>query len=96
MNSAPIQIALSVLALCNLGCFIAYYIDKSRARRDRDRISEARLLQLSFIGPLGSIPGIWGLRHKTRKVSYMVKYGIVMALSLAGHLLVGYFTFFRP
>lgn len=96
MNSAPIQIALAVLALCNLACFIAYYIDKSRAGRDRERISEARLLQLSFIGPLGSIPGIWGLRHKNRKGSYLMKYGIVMALSLAGHLLIGYFTVFRP
>ena len=96
MNPTPIQIALAVLALCNLACFIAYYIDKSRARRDRDRISEARLLQFSFIGPLGSLPGIWGLRHKNRKASYLVKYGIAMALSLAGHLLVGYFTFFRP
>ncbi|MFP4584678.1 MAG: DUF1294 domain-containing protein [Desulfococcaceae bacterium] len=96
MNPTAIQIALAVLALCNLSCFIAYYIDKFRARRDRDRISEARLLQISFIGPLGSIPGIWGLRHKNRKGSYLMKYGIVMALSLAGHLLAGYFTFSRP
>jgi uncharacterized membrane protein YsdA (DUF1294 family) len=80
-----IKYVLILLAALNLASFFAYWIDKTRARRSATRISEARLLQLSFLGPIGSIPGIWWIRHKTHKTSYLVKYSLVLLVSLAVH-----------
>ena len=84
-GSIIINYALVLSGLCNLASFFAYCVDKSKARREVRRISESRLLQLSFFGPLGSIPGIWWIRHKTHKTSYLIRYFAVLTLSLAFH-----------
>ena len=91
-----IKPTLTILGLLNVVSFLTYVIDKSRARRDKRRISEARLLQFTFIGPFGSIPGIWWARHKTRKISYLAKYVAVVVASLVGHLSVLYYAFLSP
>lgn len=90
MNPLVIDVLIGLLIASNAAAFLAYWIDKSRARRNLRRLPEARLLQLSFVGPVGSVFGIWWVRHKTRKASYLLKYLLVMVLSLAGHLLAGY------
>lgn len=78
-------VVVIILLLMNAVCLIGYWMDKRRAGSGRERISEKRLLQLSFLGPLGSIAGIWWIRHKTKKTSYLVKYFGVMALSITLH-----------
>lgn len=86
-----IKIAFAIFVVLNLVSFLTYWFDKSRAGRGKDRISEMRLLQLSFLGPLGSVPGIWWVRHKTKKVSYLVKYFAVLLLSISVHVGIVYF-----
>lgn len=85
-----LQAAAVVFAAANLTSFLAYWLDKSRARRDKPRISESRLLQLTFLGPVGAIPGVWWVRHKSSKLSYLVKYFAVLVVSLAAHAAVAY------
>lgn len=89
MSATTLQLTLATLGILNATSLTAYWLDKCKARRGKPRISEARLLQLSLLGPLGSIPGIWWLRHKTRKPSYLLKYLAVMILSLALHIAAG-------
>lgn len=86
-----IKITLSILVVLNLMSFLTYWIDKSRAGRGKDRVSETRLLQLSFLGPLGSVAGIWWVRHKTRKTSFLLKYFPVLILSLGIHAAIAYY-----
>ena len=88
-----IKTAFAIFAVLNLVSFLTYWFDKRRAGTGKDRISESRLLQLSFLGPVGSVPGIWWVRHKTKKVSYLVKYFAVLTLSIAAHIAIGYFWF---
>jgi uncharacterized membrane protein YsdA (DUF1294 family) len=70
----------------NLLCLVAYWIDKLKAKHGKPRIPEAKLLLFTFLGPVGSIAGVWWIRHKNRKVSYLVKYVLVLLLSFAAHI----------
>ena len=86
--SVRAQIILFLFGTLNLASFLAYLIDKLRAGKNVRRIPENRLLLFSFLGPFGSIPGIWWLRHKTRKASYLRKYILILAASLSVHWLL--------
>lgn len=88
------KLILGLLALCNMASLFVYWWDKSRSQRGKDRIPEARLLQFTLIGPFGSILGVWWIRHKTQKGSYLLKYFCVLALSLACHAGLAYLGFF--
>ena len=59
------------LVLINLVAFLAFGLDKHRARQGWRRTREIHLVLLVF---LGGIPGGWGgmqvFRHKTRKRSF--------------------------
>ena len=55
------------IIVISLVTFIAYGVDKRKARKGKWRISEKALLSLSFFG--GAIGGMWGMkkfRHKTK------------------------------
>ena len=90
MTSLHLKVILSILIVTNLFCLITYWYDKSRARKKLKRISEIKLLQLSFMGPLGSVLGIWFLRHKSNKINYLLKYFFVVTFSAITHIFVGY------
>jgi uncharacterized membrane protein YsdA (DUF1294 family) len=79
---------IALLVVLNLASLAAYWLDKSRARKHQPRISEARLLQFSFLGPVGSIFGVWWVRHKTRKFSYLWKYIVVIVASAIVHFFI--------
>ena len=85
-----INVLIGISVALNIASLAAYWIDKQKARADRRRISEARLLQFSFFGPIGSLLGVWWVRHKSKKVSYLMKYFGVLLLSLLAHVAIGY------
>ena len=79
-------IAVPVLSLISA---TMYWWDKRNAQTDRRRIPETTLLLVDLAG---GWPGGWWaqqrFRHKTRKLSYRLKFGAVVALNLAGWALL--------
>jgi len=73
-----------VVGLMSLVTFVAYGLDKGRARTAGRRIPEQTLHLLAF---LGGWPGAWIAQrlfhHKTRKLSFRVTFWLVVALHLA-------------
>lgn len=73
-----IAIAYAVMSLVT---FVAYGVDKRRARLGRRRISERSLHRLELLGGWpGGLLGQRVFRHKRRKRSYMVRFWAVVAL----------------
>lgn len=80
------KIFLLILAAINLVAFLAFGIDKLKARRHRWRISEASLLWLAALGgALGAWLGMHVWHHKTlhRKFRWGVPLLLILQLALA-------------
>jgi len=78
-----LKVILGYLLFVNLLTYFLYWLDKRRARRGGQRISEKELLLCALAG--GS-PGAWlamrRLRHKTSKTWFRVSFYGVIALQL--------------
>ena len=71
------------LAVINIVAFVAFGLDKRRAKREEWRIPERTLLVLAFLGGgLGAIMGMLAFRHKTRKLRFRILVPIALVLSL--------------
>lgn len=67
----------------NLAAFLAYGIDKKRAREHKWRISERTLLLLAVIGgSVGALAGMYLFRHKTRKMKFVIGVPVILAVQL--------------
>ena len=82
---------LVVLLTVGFLTFLVYTIDKQRAKRDGWRVSEKRLLLLSFFG--GAAGGYFAMhmvRHKTRQwyFHFVNLLGLAWQLTLLAYLLV--------
>lgn len=75
---------LGVYLAFSLFTYIAYWIDKRAAQRNRSRIPEATLLAL---GAMGGWPGglfaQQALRHKTKKLSFQLLFWLSVLLNIA-------------
>lgn len=71
---------LAALAAAQALAFVAYALDKRRARAGGRRVPEARLLALGAAGPLGAWLAVALLRHKTRKPWFLARLLLVSAL----------------
>ena len=64
-------IAAGVLLVWNLCVLILYALDKSRAKNNKWRISEATLIAVAFLmGGIGAFLGMSLLRHKTKHLKF--------------------------
>ncbi len=80
----PILILAIYLILINLALFLTMAADKSRAKRDKRRVPEATLFLLALIGgSIGGIAGMYSFRHKTRHMSFVIGFPLILALQLA-------------
>lgn len=78
-----LYIVIAYLVCINLITFFVFYADKERAILDRYRVPEFNLLTLSFIGGLiGSFFAIYALKHKNRKVSFLLKFYVIVFIEL--------------
>ena len=71
------------IILINIITFTIYGIDKLRAiiKSSYNRVSENKLLLLSLIGGvIGAIISMLFFRHKIKKLSFMVKFIIVLII----------------
>lgn len=73
-----------LLAVVSPICFVAYGLDKRRARRGKRRIPEKTLHLLELCGGWpGGFAGQQAFRHKTRKISYQIVFWSIGALHIA-------------
>jgi uncharacterized membrane protein YsdA (DUF1294 family) len=81
---APLHVGVVVVyAAMSAVTFIAYGVDKWRARSGRWRVSEATLLVMGFVGGWpGAIIAQQLFRHKTRKASFQQAFWGSVALNL--------------
>ena len=76
-----IHFVLAYLILINLIAFIAFGIDKWRARHNKWRISEASLFLLAiFGGSIGALLGMHLWHHKTRHLYFLIGIPLIMLL----------------
>lgn len=79
------KLFLAFIGVMSLITFVAFGIDKLKAKRGSSRISERRLLLLSLIGgAAGAMCAMLLFRHKTQHL----KFTLLEPLLLALHILV--------
>lgn len=75
------------LAVLNVVAFVAYGIDKYKAKHNRWRISEATLLLMAIAGgSVGALLGMRAFRHKTQKLKFTITIPLVLVLQIAALL----------
>lgn len=75
---------IAFIAAVSFVTFIAYGLDKAKAKRGSSRISEQRLLVLAFIGgAAGALLGMLLFRHKTRHAKFVILVPIFLAMQIA-------------
>jgi uncharacterized membrane protein YsdA (DUF1294 family) len=78
------SILIIFLVAVNVYAFFLYGRDKKRAEKHQWRTSEFNLLLAAFLGgSVGSFLGMLVFRHKISKMSFMIKFGIVVLLQIA-------------
>ena len=83
MITLEIMLLMGYLGLINLITFIMFGLDKSKAKRGVNRISEKTLLGISLIGgAFGGLLGMLVFRHKTKKLSFKLLFGIVLLINV--------------
>lgn len=77
------DILLFYYIICNICLFILFDLDKYKAKRHKNRISEKTLLLLGAMGgPVGGLLGMATFHHKTKKPHFW----LIFILCLVGHL----------
>ena len=72
---------LIVVMVMSIACFIAYWLDKRRARNGGRRVPERTLHILEFLGGWpGALLAQQQFRHKTQKVRFLVVFWIAVVL----------------
>ena len=84
---------LLALLAWNLAVFLLYAVDKSRARRGGERISERSLILAAVIGGgAGAAAGMMLLRHKTRHLKFTILVPLALVLTVAAVIAIWMFV----
>ena len=79
-----LKIFLLYLLIVNVTGFVLMLVDKAKARRDVWRISEATLMTVAAIGgSVGSLLGMYAVRHKTRHPKFTVGIPAILIAQIA-------------
>ncbi len=82
---------LPAFLITNLATFLAFGLDKRKAKKDRWRIPEKTLLMMGLcFGGIGQLAGMKVFRHKTKKWYFVVS-GVLFTIIQIG-ILALYFT----
>lgn len=95
MRTYCIYGALIYLAAINIIAFFLYGIDKWKARHDKWRVTEARLLWIAVSG--GSIGALLGMKvwhHKTKHAKFRFGLPAILILQIAAILAALYCYYF--
>lgn len=89
--TTEIQILLIYLVLINLVTFVVYGMDKRRAVKRKWRIPEKTLLMLAAAGgSVGALAGIYGFRHKTKHMKFVVGVPVILIVQIGTFLILIY------
>ena len=84
---------LLYLLIINAAGFLLMLADKYKARKKLWRIPEATLMGVAALGgSVGSLIGMYTVRHKTRHPKFYIGIPVILVLQIAAGLWV-YFTF---
>jgi len=84
MPTSPAAVYLMGVGAMSVITFIAYAIDKRRARRGQWRTAQRTLHVMELLGGWpGGIAGRWALRHKSAKLSFRIVSWAIVALHAA-------------
>ena len=93
MEHTMLIIAIAAYVLWNFITFMLYAIDKSRAKRNKWRISEATLIAVAFfMGGVGAWLGMSLLRHKTQHIKFKLLVPLATVINI-GILVLIYLLF---
>lgn len=77
------KLLLSYLLLINAAGFTLMLTDKWKARKNRWRIPEAALMTVAVLGgSVGSLLGMYTVRHKTRHPKFTLGIPLILAVQL--------------
>ena len=77
--------------IINIIGFLIMYIDKQKAKKGKWRIPEKTLFIITALGGgIGTIAGMYTLRHKTQKVAFVVGFPVITILEI---ICIIYFKF---
>ncbi len=86
------KIVLIYLLIINAASLLVMVIDKGLAKKGSFRVPESSLFMLAILGgSVGSIVGMYLVRHKTKHVSFTLG----MPLILLAQMILLYFLFLR-
>ena len=86
---------LLYLVAINIIAFFLYGIDKWKARHDKWRVTEARLITISLLGgSLGAFLGMKVWHHKTQHPRFRYGLPLILFLHLAIAFATVYFCYF--
>ncbi|MDN0042947.1 DUF1294 domain-containing protein [Mediterraneibacter glycyrrhizinilyticus] len=75
------SILTGYLAVINFTTWVAYGLDKGRAKSGKWRIPERTLLLLALIGgSLGALAGMIMFRHKTKKAKFVISVPVMFVV----------------
>lgn len=76
------QVYSLIWLLWNVVVFVAYGVDKGKARQGYFRISEKTLLAMTIFGGLGGLAGGRFFRHKTKKWYFQVTWYLSSVMNI--------------
>lgn len=83
------HIMLLYLLLINAAGFLLMLIDKWKAKKNRWRIPEATLFLVAAVGgSIGSLIGMYTVRHKTKHIKFVVGMPLILAAQVVGCILI--------
>ncbi len=78
------KLFFSYLLIINAAGFLLMLVDKYKARKKRWRIPEATLMTVAALGgSVGSLLGMYTVRHKTRHLKFTLGIPVILVIQLA-------------
>lgn len=77
------ELLILYLLIINAIGFLLMLVDKYKAKKNRWRIPEKTLMAVAFFGgSIGSLLGMYTVRHKTQHLKFTVGIPVILALQL--------------
>ena len=79
-----IKVVLIYLLIVNALGFVLMTVDKFKAKKNLWRIPESTLMTVALIGgSIGSLVGMYTVRHKTKHLKFTVGIPVILVLQIA-------------